>query len=119
MSEVTDFGLIVLIVSAVISVAVLSNRLTERLHVPAPALFLLGAALFAKLFPGAADRLSIRDVERIAVVALVVILFDGGMRVGWKRFRESAVPIVTLGLLGTFATAGLLALGAHFLLDFS
>jgi cell volume regulation protein A len=118
MSEVTDFGLIVLVVAAVLAAAVLSNRLTERLHVPAPALFLIGAALLAKLFPDAADTLSIRDVERIAVVALIVILFDGGMRVGWGRFRESVVPIATLGLLGTFATAGLLAVAAHFLLDF-
>ncbi len=118
MSEVTDFGLIVLVVSAGLALAVLSSPLTERLHVPAPALFLIGSALLAKLFPHAADDLSIRDVERIAVVALIVILFDGGMRVGWQRFRESAVPIVTLGLVGTFATAGLLAVGAHYLLDF-
>ena len=53
------------------------------------------------------------------MVALIVILFDGGMRVGWRRFRESAVPIVSLGLLGTFATAGLMTLAAHYLLDFS
>ena len=63
--------------------------------------------------------MSIRDVERIAVVALIVILFDGGMRVGWTRFRESAVPIVSLGLVGTFATAGLMTLAARYLLDFS
>ena len=50
---------------------------------------------------------------------MIVILFDGGMRVGWSRFRESAVPIVSLGLLGTFATAGLMTLAAHYLLDFS
>ena len=42
------------------------------------------------IWPGLGDALSIRDVERIAVVALIVILFDGGMRVGWSRFRESA-----------------------------
>jgi len=118
MSEVTDFGLIVLVVSAALALAVLSNPLTERLHVPAPALFLIGSALLARLFPDVADELSIRDVERIAVVALIVILFDGGMRVGWARFRESAVPIVTLGLAGTFATAGLLAVTAHYLLGF-
>jgi len=47
-----------------------------------------------------------------------VILFDGGMRVGWRRSRESTVPIVSLGLLGTFATAGLMTLAAHYLLDF-
>jgi potassium/hydrogen antiporter len=119
MGEVTHFGAIVLLVSGAFLVAVLSNRVSERLRVPAAAFFLLAAALASDLWPELADTLSIRDVERIAVVALIVILFDGGMRVGWNRFRDSAVPIVSLGLLGTFATAGLMTLAAHYLLDFS
>jgi potassium/hydrogen antiporter len=119
MREVTHFGAIVLLVSGAFLVAVLSNRVSERLRVPAAAFFLLAAALASDLWPELADTLSIRDVERIAVVALIVILFDGGMRVGWSRFRDSAVPIVSLGLLGTFATAGLMTLAAHYLLDFS
>jgi potassium/hydrogen antiporter len=118
MHEVTHFGAIVLLVSGAFSVAVLSNKLSERLRVPAAAFFLLAAALASDLWPSFATALSIRDVERIAVVALIVILFDGGMRVGWNRFRESAVPIVSLGLLGTFATAGLMTVAAHVLLDF-
>jgi potassium/hydrogen antiporter len=119
MGEVTHFGAIVLLVSSAFLLAVLSNRVSERLRVPAAAFFLLAAALASDLWPELADTLSIRDVERIAVVALIVILFDGGMRVGWSRFRDSAVPIVSLGLLGTFATAGLMTLAAHYLLDFS
>jgi potassium/hydrogen antiporter len=119
MHEVTHFGAIVLLVSGAFLVAVLSNRVSERLRVPAAAFFLLAAAVASELWPELADTLSIRDVERIAVVALIVILFDGGMRVGWNRFRDSAVPIVSLGLLGTFATAGLMTLAAHYLLDFS
>jgi cell volume regulation protein A len=117
--EVTRFGGIVLLVSAAFLVAVLSNRLSERLRVPAAAFFLLAAAVASDIWPGLSDALSIRHVERVAVVALIVILFDGGMRVGWQRSRESAVPIVSLGLVGTFATAGLMMLAAHFLLDFS
>ncbi|MGZ8691464.1 MAG: cation:proton antiporter domain-containing protein [Gaiellaceae bacterium] len=119
MHEVTHFGGIVLLVSAALSVALLSNKLSERLRVPTAAFFLLAAALVSDFWPRLGNALSIRDVERIAVVALIVILFDGGMRVGWSRFRESAVPIVSLGLLGTFATAGLMTLAAHYLLDFS
>src|SRR6266508_2053762 len=118
MHEVTHFGAIVLLVSGAFSVAVLSNKLSERLRIPTAAFFLLAAALASDLWPSFADALSIRDVERVAVVALIIILFDGGMRVGWNRFRESAVPIVSLGLLGTFATAGLMTVAAHFLLDF-
>jgi potassium/hydrogen antiporter len=119
MHEVVHFGGIVVLVSAGLSVALLSNKLSERLRIPAAAFFLLAAALASDLWPEVSDKLSIRDVERIAVVALIVILFDGGMRVGWNRFRESAVPIVSLGLLGTFATAGLMTIAAHYLLDFS
>lgn len=119
MHEVMHFGGIVLLVSVALSIALLSNKLSERLRVPTAAFFLLAAALVSDLWPRLGNALSIRDVERIAVVALIVILFDGGMRVGWSRFRESALPIVSLGLFGTFATAGLMTLAAHYLLDFS
>ncbi len=117
MDEVATFGAIVLVVSGAFAVAVLSNKISEKLRVPAAGLFLLAAAVASDIWPTLGERLSIRDVERIAVLALIVILFDGGMRVGWRRFRESAKPIISLGLLGTFATAGLMTLAAHYLLD--
>jgi cell volume regulation protein A len=41
------------------------------------------------------------------------------MEVGWRNFRAAAVPITFLGVLGTFATAGLVALCAHALFDLS
>jgi cell volume regulation protein A len=116
--EVLHFGAIVLLVSGGFAVAVLANGVSERLRVPAAGIFLLAAAIASDIWPALGDALSIRDVERIAVLALIVILFDGGMRVGWTRFRESAVPIVSLGLVGTFATAGLMTLAARYLLDF-
>ena len=119
MAELTDFGLVVLGVSGVVALAVLSNKLSERVPIPAPAIFLLAAATAVHFWPRLGHRLSILDVERIAVVALILILFDGGLRVGWRRFRVAAVPIVTLGTLGTFATAGLMALAGRYLFDFS
>ncbi len=118
MTEITDFGLVVAAVAGVFALAVLSNKLSERLAVPAPAIFLLAAALAGRVFTKLGHELSIRDVERIAVIALVAILFDGGMRVGWKRFRASLVPITSLGVVGTFATAGLMTLAARYLFGF-
>ena len=119
MTEITDFGLVITGVAGVFGLAVLSTKLSERLAVPAPAIFLLAAALAGRSFTRLGDELSIRDVERIAVVALVAILFDGGMRVGWQRFRASLVPIASLGVVGTFATAGLMALAARYFFGFS
>jgi potassium/hydrogen antiporter len=119
MSEIAAFGQIVLVVSAGLSLALLGRAITERFAVPTAALFLIAAAALSDLFPELADELSFVQVERIGVVALIVILFDGGLDIGWRRFRAAAVPILSLGVLGTFATAGLVALAAHYLLDLS
>ena len=118
MTEITDFGLVIAVGAGVFALAVLSNKLSERVAVPAPAIFLLAAALAGRLFSRVGDELSVRDVERIAVLALIVILFDGGMRIGWRRFRAALVPITTLGVLGTFATAGAMTLAARYLFGF-
>jgi cell volume regulation protein A len=119
MEELSAFGTIVLIVAGGLLLALLAIKIGERFPIPEPALFLVLAAVASDVFPGLSERLTIVDVERIAVVALIVILFDGGTLVGWRRFRVAAVPIFTLGIFGTFATAGIIALAAHYLFDFS
>ncbi len=119
MTEISDFGQIVGVVAAGFALALFGRTLTERLAIPSAALFLLAAAAASDLFPGLRDPVSFVTVERLAVIALIVILFDGGMHIGWRRARASLVPILSLGVLGTFATAGLIALAAHTLLGFS
>ncbi|MEO5575498.1 MAG: cation:proton antiporter [Gaiellaceae bacterium] len=119
MNEISDFGAIVLVVSAGISLALFGRAITERLAIPSAALFLLAAAVATDLVPRLGDTISFVAVERIGVVALIVILFDGGLDIGWRRFRSSAVPILSLGVLGTFASAGLVAVAAHALFDLS
>jgi potassium/hydrogen antiporter len=119
MDELTTFGTMVLVVSGGLLLALIATKLNERFPVPEPAVFLLLAAVASDVFPELGERLSIREVERIGVVALIVILFNGGTLVGWRRFRVAAVPIFTLGLLGTLATAGVIAVAAHYLFDFS
>lgn len=119
MDELTSFGTIVLVVAGGLLLALIATKLGERFPLPEPALFLGLAAIASDLFPELAERLSIKDVERIGVVALIVILFNGGSLVGWRRFRVAAVPIFTLGVIGTFATAAVIAVAAHYLFGFS
>jgi cell volume regulation protein A len=116
MSEIADFATLVLVVAGGFVAAVLSTRLTERIPVPAPALFLAAAAVASDLWPGLYEQVPIRTVERVAVVALVVILFNGGIDIGMRRLRASMVPVLSLGLLGTFLTAAGIAATAHWLL---
>ncbi len=119
MHEVTAYGEIVLVVAMTLYLALLANKATERFPIPGPALFLIGAAVASDLIPRLRTALPILTVERLGVIALIVILFDGGMHVGWRRLRGSIWPIASLGLLGTFATMGLIALFGHWVLGFS
>ena len=118
MTDTGPFAQLLLVVSLAAVAAVLSNRLTARLRVPAPALFLAAAAIAAAALPGLAAPPE-RFVERIVTVALLFILFDGGMHIGWRRFRGAAAPIVVVGVAGTFLTTGAVAVLAHFAFGFS
>lgn len=118
MSDIGPFAQFLLLLSLATVVAVLSNRLTARLRIPAPALFLAAAALVAAAFPGL-SVLPELTVERIVTVALICILFDGGMHIGWRRFRAAAAPIVVVGVVGTFLTTGAVTAVAHFGFGFS
>ncbi len=107
MDIVEHFNTDVLVIAVALFLALATFKLTQWLPVPAPALLLLAAAVASDLFPELS--IDIVTVERIGVVALIVILLDGGMHVGWRRFRSSAYPIVALGIAGTFLTAAIVA----------
>ena len=113
MAELSDFGLIVLAVAGGVMLALIAAKAAERYPLPAPALFLLVALAIPVALP------HIQTVERIGVVAVILILFDGGMHIGWRRFRRAVVPIAVLGTVGTLTTGVLVAVGAHYLIGFS
>src|SRR5437588_5550705 len=111
-ADVEPFGRVILLIAVIGTLAVLSNRFTERLRVPAPAIFLIGAAVASDIWPRLAG-VEIPTVEKVVTVALAVILFDGGMHIGRRRFRSAAGATVWLGVAATLVTAAALALLAH------
>jgi len=112
-----SFGLTVLLVALAGMAAVLSSRASERLRVPAPAFFLVGAAVASDIWPSL-GRLSGATVQRVVTIALAAILFDGGMRMGWRRFRSASVAMTWIGIMGTLVCAAALAAAAHVLFAF-
>lgn len=119
MSELISFGEAIAVVAGGLAASVLAYRYAERIRIPAPGLLLVAAAGLSDVFPELGRHLGTRTVERVAVVALVVILFEGGMRVGHRRFREALAPIISLGVIGTLATAVLMTAVARLVLCFS
>ncbi|HEY7179132.1 MAG TPA: cation:proton antiporter [Gaiella sp.] len=119
MEDLLDFGTVVLVVSAGLVLAIGVRLLAGRLGIPTAGLLLVVAAAVSDLVERLSAVLSFEDVQRIATLALVVILFEGGSKIGLRRFRKAAVPILALGIVGTFATAALLMVAVHYLLDLS
>jgi potassium/hydrogen antiporter len=117
MDDVFDFGQLVLVVSGGLLLAIGVRVVAGRLAIPTAGLLLVVAAVASDLVDRLATVLTFEDVQRVATLALVVILFEGGSDIGLRRFRRAAGPIVTLGVLGTFGTAALLAVTAHYVLD--
>jgi len=118
MSDTYTFAWLVLLVAGVGLVALLSNRLTERIKIPAPLLVLVAAAIAVNAIPDLHEPPE-RLVERLVTVALICILFDGGLNMGWSRFRSAAAPIAITGVLGTFLTAAAAATFAHYAVGLS
>ncbi|MCO5996404.1 potassium/proton antiporter [Actinoallomurus rhizosphaericola] len=113
MSGVERFGLAILLIALVGTVAVLSNRFSERTRIPAPAIFLLCAAVASDLWPRL-GAVSIPTIQKVVTVALAVILFDGGMHIGRRRFRSAAGATIWIGVAGTLVTGAAVALLAHY-----
>ena len=113
MSDAIGFEIGVLVVAGAIMAAVFGGRVSTLLRVPAPALFLAAAAVYALFLPpiGRSGR---HLGEEIVSVALIFILFDGGMNIGWRRFRSSMGSIAWIGVAGTAVSAAALAACAHF-----
>jgi cell volume regulation protein A len=114
LEAIESFALTLLAVAVVASLALLSNQISSRLRIPAPAIFLVGAAAASDLYPSLSE-LPLEAVEQVVTVALILILFDGGTGIGVGKLRSALAPILLLGVVGTLLTAATVAVLAHVL----
>src|SRR4051794_3486787 len=105
-----------LLVSIVALAAVAIDPLLRRLDVPAPLVFLGGGLLLGLAWEQAQDAIDPAQIGGVGSIALILILVDGGLRLGARAFRRELAPIVLLGVPGTAVTFVLVAGAMHLLL---
>src|SRR5579862_6070818 len=105
-----------LVAFAVLAVAaVVLGRATERVGVPVVLVFLLVGVLAGTEGVG---RLPFEDYAlsfRIGTIALVLILFDGGLNTSASALKRYAAPAGLLATVGVVGTAALTGVAAHLL----
>ncbi len=109
----------ILIVGALLAVALAASLVAGRLRVPGLVLFLgVGMAVGSDGL-GLIDFSDFHLAETIGVIALALILFEGGLTAGWGEIRPVLRPAIGLALPGTLITAVVTGLAASWLFGFS
>lgn len=115
MTEPLATGVFVLAVGVLLATSVLFSRAMERLGVPVVLLFLVLGMLGGSEGVGGIPFDDYGLAFRLGVVALALILFDGGLNTPVGAIRQSWAPASLLATVGVLLTAGLTAVAARLL----
>src|SRR5688500_11490328 len=102
-------------VAVLLGISALFGRAFERMGVPIVLGFLaIGVAAGLPSIGNIAFG-NYHFAFRIGVIALVLIIFEGGLNTSARAFKRVAAPAVTLATLGVVLTAAVVAVAATFL----
>src|ERR687895_60993 len=102
-------GTLILLAGGLLALGIAASLIAGRLRVPGLVLFLVVGMLIGSDGLGLIDfGRSREDVEltrTIGIVALALILFEGGLAAGWDEIRPVIGRSVALALVGSIVTA--------------
>ena len=98
-----------------LAISVLFSRASQRFGVPIALLFLGVGMLAGSEGIGGIEFNNYQVAFRIGVLALALILFDGGLNTPLNAVRRAVGPAGVLATIGVAGTATLAAVGAHHL----
>lgn len=102
--------------SAMIIAAIIAVRLAHRSGLPSLLLYLgLGLLLGESGFGVRFDDALL--AETLGLAALVLILAEGGLTTRWDKMRSGVPAALSLAIVGTSVSIGVVAGAAHWLLD--
>jgi cell volume regulation protein A len=101
--------------AVLLGVSVLFSRATERTNIPVPLVFLAIGMLAGSEGIGGIAFEDYAFAFRLGTVALVLILFDGGLNTPRGTLRTYLLPAGVLATLGVVGTAAVIAVSARLL----
>jgi potassium/hydrogen antiporter len=112
-------GQMVLATGALLAAGIAATLIAGRLQLPGLVLFLGLGMVIGSDGLGWVDFDNYKLARTIGIVALALILFEGGLTTGFHELRSVAWPGISLALIGTIGTAALAAVAAKLLFDFT
>ncbi len=114
-------GSLILIAGVLLALGIGASLVAGRVRVPGLVLVLALGMLIGSDVLGLIDfGGDVEDVElaqTVGIIALGLILFEGGLAAGWGEIRPVLGVSLSLATVGTLATAAIVGLSASWLLD--
>lgn len=114
--ETMTIEAVILVAGVLLCAGVLASRLSDALGVPSLLLFLVLGMLAGSEGIGGIAFDSHRLAQQLGTVALLIILFAGGLETRWKEVKPVLAPGLLLSTVGVVLTTALLGSFAWFVL---
>ena len=108
-------AILILIAGVLLAAGIVGALLADRVRVPALLLFLALGMLAGSQGIGGIDFSNYDLARTLGTIALVLILFEGGLASGWSEIRPVLGTAASLATLGTLATALLAGVAAKWI----
>ncbi|MFD0961279.1 potassium/proton antiporter [Paenibacillus chungangensis] len=103
----------ILLLSFLLIVGVMMTKFSSRLGVPSLVFFIAVGLLLSKFIYYDDAYLT----QLFGILALIVILFEGGLQTKWNNVKPVIVPSAILATVGVLITAGIIGVLAKIILD--
>ncbi|MCM3760367.1 potassium/proton antiporter [Alkalihalobacillus oceani] len=119
MNQAFSIDYFILLAGLLLVAGVITAKFSTRLGVPALVLFLLVGMLAGSDGLGFIYFDNPTYAQLIGILALVIILFEGGLQTKWTTIKRVAAPSLSLATIGVILTSSGVAVAAKFILDVS
>jgi potassium/hydrogen antiporter len=110
-------GELILVAAALLAAGIAASLLASRIRLPGLLLFLAVGMAIGSDGLGWIDFDDFELARTIGVVALALILFEGGLTAGWEEIRPVLRSSLSLAIVGTLGTAVICGFAASWLFD--
>lgn len=110
---------LILIAGALLAAGILGALLADRVRIPGLLLFLGLGMLAGSEGIGGIEFTNTELARTLGTIALVLILFEGGLTAGWSEIRPVLGTAASLATIGTAVTAGLAGIAAKWIFGLS
>ena len=110
---------LILIAGALLAAGIVGALLADRVRVPGLLLFLGLGMLAGSEGVGGIDFSNMELARTLGTIALILILFEGGLTAGWREIRPVLGTAASLATIGTVLTAVVAGFAAKLIFDLS